>query len=384
MMEVIVYFEGADSTRDWVSKLLNRSDITFRKIPSQNSSSSFSELPSYISDILYLDKPDIIIAGSNDGIHEKPIFSIELAACTPQFQHALQRFPRLLASVASGCPTVLIMPLRKRSNDGKSTYQRSVAADYGAVRLTDIFHVPALVIDWPDDDGILLYEGSDGLPPLNSKSIADLGSYLRDCLTSFAQVDYLGALARLPQTQFLTDQTRMNAYKNGNITIARPGGGGTNAQVKLDLCATSDVIHRLTTEGRATATSISQLPDYFRAREQSLLFYPTRISDHAGDPYVGMMTYYDIAFCRTGPSTRDRRFNLIAYAQGVELSETTERMKKFNDNTCLFSKGYKPSNARHYSYYLRDGCRKLKSKPIRIYGEIADLIAYEDAILMNA
>lgn len=383
-MEVIVYFEGADSTKDWVSTLLGRGDITFRRIPAQNSSSQFSELPSYISDILYLDKPDIIIAGSNDGVHEKPIFSIELAACTPQFQHALQRFPRLLASVTSGCPTVLIMPARKRSNDGKSTYQRSVAADYGAVRLTDIFRVPALVIDWPDDDGTLLYEGADGLPPLGSEAIAALGAYLRDCLTAFSQVDYLGALSKLPQTQVLTDQTRMNAYKNGAVTIARPGGGGTDAQVKLDLCSTEDLIHRLAAEGRATPTSISQLPEYFRSREQSLLFYPTRISEHAGDPYVGMMTYYDIAFCRTGPSTRDRRFNLVAYTNGVNLKETTDRMAEFNQKKCLFSQGYKPSNARHYSYYLRDGCRKLKSKPIRIYGEIADLIAYEDAILMNA
>lgn len=382
-MQVIVYYEGADSTKDWVTKLLKRSDITFRKIPSQNSSSAFSELPSYISDILYLDKPDIIIAGSNDGVHEKPIFSIELAACTPQFQHALQRFPRLLASVTSGCPAVLIIPARKRSNDGKSIYQRSVAADYGAVRLTDIFRVPALVIDWPDDDGILLYEGTDNLPPLKSPGISQLGQYLRDCLTAFSQVDYLGALSRLPQTQALTDQTRMNAYKNGNISIARPGGGDTDAQVKLDLLPTADLIHRLSAEGRATSTSISQLPDYFKSRDQSLLFYPTRISAHAGDPYVGMMTYYDIAFCRTGPSTRDRRFNLIAFAKDVNLKETTDRMSDFNQKKCLFSKGYKPSNARHYSYYLRDGCRKLKSKPIRIYGEIADLIAYEDAILMN-
>jgi hypothetical protein len=364
-MEVIVYFEGADSTKDWVTKLLGRSDITFRKIPSQNSSPAFSKLPSYISDILYLDKPDIIIAGTNDGIHEKPIFSIELAACTPQFQHALQRFPRLLASVTSGCPTVLIMPARKRANDGHSTYQRSVAADYGAVRLMDIFRVPALVVDWPDHEGILQFEDADNLPPLDAPSIDVLGKYLRDCLTAFSQVDYLGALARLPQTQIMTDQTRTNAYKNGPITISRPGGGAVDSDVKLDLCATTDLISRLAGEGRANAT------------------YPTRISEHAGDPYVGMMTYYDIAFCRTGPSTRDRRYNLVAYANGVHLSETTTRMEDFNKNKCLFSTGYEPSNARHYSYYLREGCRKLKSKPIRIYSEIADLIAYEDAILMN-
>lgn len=163
-------------------------------------------------------------------------------------------------------------------------------------------------------------------------------------------------------------------------TAAAVGPAGSH----LYLCLVALGIENIRELNHRTQLKVALVPEYFRSREESLLFYPTRISDHAGDPYVGMMTYYDIAFCRTGPSTRDRRFNLVAYANGVELSETTSRMADFNQNKCLFNQGYKPSNARHYSYYLRDGCRKLKSKPIRIYGEIADLIAYEDAILMNA
>lgn len=381
-MEVIVYYEGADSVEQWVTNLL-QCDITFKKIPSQNRSTSFSQLPSYIADILYLDKPDIIISGSNDGIHERPIFSIELATCTPQFQHSVQRFSRSLAALSGGCPTVLIMPAKKKANDGRSTYLRSPAADYGAVRLMDVYRLPALVVDWPDTEGELLFEGNDQLPPLASPAIAELGEYLRQCLTAFQQIDYAGALAKLELTQRLVDRTRERAYAKGAISPSRPGGGPRDAQVRLDIVDTPDLIQRLLDEGRATATSVSQLPDYFHGREKSLLFYPTRIAAHSGDPYVGMMTYYDIAFCRTGPSVRDRRMNLVAYANGVDLAETTDRMKDFNNNICLFNVGYKPSNARHYSYYLRDGCRKLKSKPLRIYGEIADLVSYEDGILMN-
>lgn len=382
-METIVYYEGSESVKDWVAKLLNKNDCIYRKIPTSNRLTSFSQLPSYIADILYLDKPDIIISGTNDGIHERPIFSIELATCTPQFQHSLQRFSRSLASVSGGCPTVLIMPAKKRANDGGNVYHRSPAVDYGAVRLMDVYRVPALVVDWPETDGLLLFEEDDKLPPLASEGIVELGLYLQQCIEAFKQVDYVGALSRLALTQKLVDQTRTRAYAKGAITPRRPGGGDKGGQVKLEILKTHDLIKRLLDEGRATPTSISQIPDYFNSREESLLFFPTRVAAHSGDPYVGMMTYYDVAFCRTGQTTRDRRYNLVAYAEGVDISETTASLEDFNTKTCLFKVGYKPSNARHYSYYLRDGCRKLKSKPLRIYGELADMVAYTDGILMN-
>jgi hypothetical protein len=213
-----------------------------------------------------------------------------------------------------------------------------------------------------------------------------LGRYLRQAIVAFEQIDYLGALQRLDLTQRLVDETRVAAYAGGAPTIERPGGGAgaaAGAQAKLDLIPTTDLIKRLAAEGRATPVSISQLPDHFRSREQSLLFYPTRVAAHAGDPYVGMMAYYDIAFCRTGPSTRERRFNLVAYCNGVNLSETTDRMAAFNNDKCPFDQGYSASGMLTYSYHLRDGCRKTKIKPIRIYAELADLIAFNDGILVS-
>ena len=122
-----------------MKKMLHGEKLTFKKLPIKNNEKSFTTLPKYVADILYLDKPDIIISGSTDGIHEKPIFSIEFAGCTPQYQHALQRFPRMLASVENGCPSILIIPPKKRENIGNRIYNRSQAIDYGAVRLMDIY-----------------------------------------------------------------------------------------------------------------------------------------------------------------------------------------------------------------------------------------------------
>jgi hypothetical protein len=382
MMEIIVYYEGSDSVKDWVTALLGQK-CDFRKIPSSNNSIAFAQLPSYVADILYLDKPDIIISGKQDGVHERPVFAIELASCTPQFQHSIQRFSRSLASVSNGCPNVLIMPMRKQANNGATVYVRSAAADYGAVRLTDVFKVPSLVVDWPEKNGILQLNGQDTLPLLSDPNIVELGIYLRQAIGAFSQIDYLGALSRLPLTQKLIDHTRTRAYASGAPTIAKPGGGGAGGQVKLGIIKTEELIKQLVAEGRATPTSVSQIPEYFRNREECLLFYPTRITGHSGDPYVGMMTYYDMAFCRTGPTTRDRRYNLVAYCNGVAIDEVTSKMEAFNNDKCPFNIPLVPNNMLQYSYHLRDGCRKTKIKPVRIYSEIADLVAFTDGILAN-
>ena len=104
---------------------------------------------------------------------------------------------------------------------------------------------------------------------------------------------------------------------------------------------------------------------------------------HAGDPYVGMIGYYDIAFCRNGPSTRDRIYNLIAYCETLSIEEVESAMKKFNVETCPFRDPVKPTNVLKFSYHLRHGCRETKIKPLRIYSELADIVIFKDGVLFN-
>lgn len=384
-MDLVIYYEGANSIEAWVSKLLPGYAPTFKKLPTSNSQDAFARLPKYVADILYLDKPDIIISGSTDGIHEKPIFSIELASCTPQYQHALQRFPRMLASVESQCPSILIMPLEKAENSGGDRfYKRSPAIDYGAVRLMDIYGVPAFVFDWPTSNGSLEFDGADNLPPIASNEMRELSSYLLDAILAFQNVEYMPSLMKKPSTRALIDKLRQRAYAEGAPSIARPGGGsGAASSAKLDKMSTVDLFNKVVTDGRATRKFLDRVPQHIVSREESVVMYPTRVAKHAGDPYVGMLCYYDIAFCRVGNVVRDRQYNLVAYCKGVYKAEMEEAMTRFKERTCPLSSSISEKNVVSYSYHLRNGCSHTKIKPVRIYAEMADLIVFEDGVLFG-
>lgn len=387
-MEIIAYYEGDDAIRGWISQIIqdHASSITFKKLPTSNLSSEFTKLPAYVADILNLDKPDVILSGVIDGVHEKPLLSIELASCTPQYQHALQRFSRMMASVTNGCPSVVILPEVKRENsEGIRTYKRSGAILYGAVRLMDIFNIPAFVFDWPNNGGILLNEDGGSQPLISSKSMKELQDFVGKAITAFKNLDYVEALWRSEGVQERVDLTRELAYKDGAPSISNPGGGtASGIQANLKVQSTSSLLEEVANRSKNDAKALELLPAFIRSREESLIFRPTRLMEHAGDPYVGMIGYYDVAFCRIGTSTRDRRRNLVAYFQDVSIEEVQGGMAKFNNVSCPFSSPISVKNIEQYSFHLKHGCRETKSKPIRIYSELADLMIFKDGVIFNA
>lgn len=380
-MNIVAYYEGSDDVKAWLTKIFPSVPIDFRRLPTRNDSAAFIDLPSYVADILLLDKPDVILAGSIDGIHERPMFSIEFASCTPQYQHALQRFSRMVASVSNGCPSFIVIPKKKRANDGASVYKRSKAIEYGAVRLMDLYACPAFVLDWPDNDGELLFEENMQLPALDTDSGAQIKRLLQASLDAFKNVDYMSALARKPIIRELTDALRVQAYQNGVPSPENPGGGTGGSQVKLDLVDTTELISSVASKGPLFKALTSQLPKHFLNRPQSLVFYPTRVTAHAGDPYVGMVSYYDIAFCRSGVSTRERNFNLVAVTDGVSSGEITDIMKTYNEKSCPFTDPISKNNVKQYGAHLRTGCRFTKNKPTRVYSELLDLLVFTDSVI---
>jgi len=384
-VKYIVYYEGSDSTKDWLVNISGKdeNDFEFKRLPDKNNSVNFTRLPAYVADILYLDKPDLIISGSTDGVHEKPLFSIEFATCTPQYQHALQRFSRMVASISNKCPSLLIMPNQKRENmDGPRIYSRSRAVEYGAVKLMDLFQIPAFVFDWPDRDGILEIE--NGLPPIQSEPMQTLKELFKVAFKAFDNIDYIGALWGQPLVHNLVDNERVRAYREGQPTIERPGGGsGGGSNANIELISTNTLIEKIKTETQNQQNLLDTIPEFIKNREKSFVFYPTRYTKHAGDPYVGMISYYDIAFCRIGKSPRDRMYNLVAFCKDVSIEEVQSTMKNFIANECPFTNDVTVDNVDKYSYHLKQGCRATKSKPIRIYSELADLIIFKDGLLFN-
>lgn len=382
-MEIIVYYEGDDSVKAWFSSLVE-SAVTYKKMPSRNDTGEYTDLPAYVSDILYLDKPDLIVSMQHDG-HEKPLLSIEFASCTPQYQHSLQRFSRMLASISSGCPSILVIPSIKRENSGDRIYKRSVAIEYGAVRLMDVFKTPCFVLDWPTDGKhFLINEKNTQYPSIDSNGIQDLKQFIFECINSREDVNYIESLSKKKLVTKLTDMLRTNAYKEGVPSISNPGGGDKNSSVKLDLLNTKDLLAEISSKSPLHKALCSKVPSFILDRKESLVFYPTRITAHAGDPYVGMIGYYDIAFSRFGKSTRERYYNVVAYAENVSITEITSVMEKFVGKTCPFNKQFEEKNAKSYNYHLRYGCKETKSKPVRIYAELADIVIFKDGVLFNA
>lgn len=382
-MEIIVYYEGDESVKSWFSSLVDM-DVTYKKMPSRNDTSEYTDLPAYVSDILYLDKPDLIVSMQHDG-HEKPLLSIEFACCTPQYQHSLQRFSRMLASISSGCPSILVIPSIKRENSGERIYKRSVAIEYGAVRLMDVFKTPCFVLDWPSDENhFLINEKNTQYPLIDSKGIQYLKQFIFECVKSREDINYIESLSKKKLVSTLTDMIRTNAYRAGVPSISNPGGGDKNSTVKLELIDTQELINKISASSPLHKALCSKIPSYILDRKESLVFYPTRITAHAGDPYVGMIGYYDIAFARFGKSTRERYHNMVAYAENVSIKEITDVMGKFVAKTCPFNNPFEPKNAKTYNYHMRYGCKETKSKPVRIYAELADIVIFKDGVLFNA
>ena len=96
-----------------------------------------------------------------------------------------------------------------------------------------------------------------------------------------------------------------------------------------------------------------------------------------------MLNYYDIAFCRTGPTTRDRQLNLIADASSLTKDEFESSLRQFYNKSCPLKDETNKDNRVIHSYHTKYGCRYTKIKPIRIYAEIVDLLIFKDGYFIN-
>lgn len=384
-MDIIVYFEGDESVKAWLNSIIDtKHNVIYKKMPLKNASAGYADLPAYVSDILYLDKPDLIISMIHEG-HEKPLLSIEFSGSTPQYQHALQRFSRMLASATVDCPSVLIIPFRKRANSSASIYTRSTSVEYGAVKLVDIFQTPCFVLDWESDaQGFLMNQPSTQYPLISSPGISSLKDLIQACIASRQDINYSHSLFQKKIVHKLIDENRANAYRNGPPSISNPSGGSRASRVKLDLLDTNNLLNDISNLSPFHQQLCTQAPEFIKDRKESLVFYPKRIIKKSGDPYVGMISYYDVAFTRYGKSTRDRHFNLVAYAKELSINEVTGGMSTFVERQCPFNQDLTKANSKLYNHHLRNGCKATKGKPIRIYAELADIVIFKDGVLFNA
>ena len=122
-----------------------------------NNTKSFARNPRRIQELLYLDKPDVIITHQRSASDiEQPVLAVEFSEQTPMGQNAYQRFPRAVASAESSVPFVIVFPSRDwvpRERRGTSGWDHASPFIFNGLRkLTDFHELPALAVDWPFDE----------------------------------------------------------------------------------------------------------------------------------------------------------------------------------------------------------------------------------------
>jgi hypothetical protein len=135
---------------------------------------------------------------------------------------------------------------------------------------------------------------------------------------------------------------------------------------------------------------VSKLSKTFMTNNKTLIFEPNGLSPPKSyfrtDPYAGMQCAFDNLFCRNAKGSRI--VNILLRAKNVELSKliasgTFIDIHNHDVRNCPFIDLSAPQrlNIDEIISHLNSGnCPYTSSKQQRIYGEVADIIVFDDAI----
>ena len=123
-----------------------------------------------------------------------------------------------------------------------------------------------------------------------------------------------------------------------------------------------------------------KLSSRFLLNENTLVFAPNGLrctnSKFRTDPYAGMLCAFDIMFCRD--NNFNRKMNLLLICKNVKKSEINFTDVIHKDEECPFINTNISLNRTHLNT-----CCFTQAKYRRIYGEVADVIIFDDGIFYN-
>ena len=386
-MPTKVWHADNETSADWLIAGSRLAGVTWEKhlIPAPGSA-AFMNAPEVMKQILRLDAPDLLVTVDRKGA-DVPAISIELTKTTPQSQHAKQRFPRLVAAAEANVPAIYVIAERKAAVGPKGTVYYRLGEDlyYGASKLHTINGIPVFIYHWPDHEGDLLDDPTFPGQPLQAHR--SIRGAFRTIDTAVKHILDGGSPKDLYKEAWIASEQRRHS------AIARKAKVAVSNYTTLTEINTSDLEEFLATNTRMSSSRIRKtlgaLPHRIHLRPRSLVFRPGgRLFDHAGDPYVGMLAFFDYAFCRSGRSVEDRAVNLIHMPVKEEVAELTSEFAPagyhaYWKDKCPFGSADVPDVDAQFriSHHLQYGCVFAKKKPMRIMGYFADMLVFQDAIL---
>lgn len=308
--------------------------------------------------LIKYEHPDLVIMEEVGG-ECRPVCIAELMTHTPQWQHPAQRFARIYGAANHGVPAALIAPRKKSKMEksragryGEVVYKLSPSVEYLFQTTTRITGTPAMIFGWTDKDGYLRLDRHSPTAPRPDNEIITWFDFIKKCV----------------QREKIT--TGAPEYDNPPSAISK----------YTSLSAPADTGDYLASKNMDEANLT------FDLCKRYLLFSPQGLSPPTSyfrtDPYAGMLCAFDNMFCRD-PETGNRLLNLFLRAKNVSMA-TLAKNGTFVDlgphdaAACPFETfSHDLAGALRH---MDEGCPFTGSKQQRIYGQVADLIDFDDVV----
>lgn len=284
-----------------------------------------NQCPSYLLELLSLDRPDIILVD-----HEQPILVLERTTEVPSGHNVGQRFGRLVAAAYKRIPAVYFGPYMayKHGGDTQGPRYMNLRLFYALKAVARIENTAITTINWPVDDDCEIIQTSD--------KDNRIKKYLQLLLSSYHTVGLSKIGAILMASEFEEEQEAERV---------------TFAQTKV-----SDVDQYDSPPPSVVIDSWKSIPELAARSPKNLsrgkvVFYNIGMRYIRSDPYAGSALLYAYLYCG-GISNRNN--DLVLYFPHISTDMWFEaaknkarkdvRMYKIAADGILFNDGYLSSS----------------------------------------
>lgn len=348
---------------------LQSKQVRLRQIPKTNNPSDILKHLKNDSDLVILpsikyETPDLILVNKTKNTEPKIELVVEFMTHTPQHDHPLQRFSRIYGSAWLGIPSILIIPQKKeklekgKKESYKPTIYRANPLIYHLfLKTTQITKTPTLLLMWPEHDGYLKYDKVHPTAPKIEKDI----SLLIKIVDQIVNETDISNLIRPHISRQIDEQN----YKPEGTSYDLTSG---------EIISTSEMIRRF--KKSLTSELISQL----EMRSETFLYSPQGLKSSSSsfrtDPYAGKICAFDVLFCRDASGVRVRNLVLQANNVDAKVKNTPTLIAEPHDQKhCPF---LVPKSLNAARKHFENFCPYGQKKQQRIYGEIPNLVIFED------
>ena len=365
MSRYIIWHDADYDLALWLRRntVLKTENVLINEMPKTNKLASLvariksdDDVP--LMPLIKYEHPDLVLIEVVGG-ESRPLCVAEFMTHTPQWQHPAQRFARIYGATNHRVPAALVAPYKKSKmeksrmgNYDEVVYKLSPSVKYLFQVTSRMTKTPAMIFAWTDNDGYLKLDRQSPTAPYPDRDIVEWFNFVDKCVQ---------------HAKILSNNT------DGSVVTPKLENFGSLAPLG-------------NTEEYLASINVDKSDVMFSIKEQYVLFSPQGLSPPSGyfrtDPYAGMLCAFDNMFCRD-LDDGSRYRNLFLRATNVSLSQlikkgTFSNLDDHDEKTCPFETF--SHDHRNALEHIKTGCPFTGSKQQRIYGQVADLINFDDCV----